>query len=49
MLRSSLKGVVENPVAVLEALDIDPTKRAEDLSVAQFCALTVLIGRGSSV
>jgi 16S rRNA (adenine1518-N6/adenine1519-N6)-dimethyltransferase len=49
MLRSSLKGVVESPVAVLEELDIDPTKRAEDLSVAQFCALTVLIARGSSV
>ena len=49
MLRSSLKGFVDNPVAVLDALDIDPTKRAEDLSVAQFCALTVLIGRRSSV
>ena len=49
MLRSSLKGIVENPVPVLEALDIDPTKRAEDLSVAQFCALTMLIGNSTSV
>lgn len=49
MLRSSLKGVVENPIPVLEALDIDPTKRAEDLSVDQFCALTKLIYSPTSV
>jgi 16S rRNA (adenine1518-N6/adenine1519-N6)-dimethyltransferase len=49
MLRSSLKSVFDNPVEVLDGLDIDPTKRAEDLSVAQFCALTVQVGAGGSI
>ena len=49
MLRSSLKGVFENPQAALETLDINPTKRAEELTVDQFCALTMLFGSRESV
>ncbi|MGN6549301.1 MAG: 16S rRNA (adenine(1518)-N(6)/adenine(1519)-N(6))-dimethyltransferase RsmA [Pararhizobium sp.] len=37
MLRQSLKPV--GGVALLEAVGIDPTRRAETLSVAEFCAL----------
>jgi len=40
MLRSSLKGLIGTPEAVLEAAGIDPTSRAEDISVDGFLALT---------
>jgi len=40
MLRSSLKGLIGAPEAVLEAAGIDPTSRAEDISVGGFLALT---------
>ncbi|NQV81936.1 MAG: 16S rRNA (adenine(1518)-N(6)/adenine(1519)-N(6))-dimethyltransferase RsmA [Alphaproteobacteria bacterium] len=43
MLRSSLKSLVENPVPFLEDLGIAPTDRAEDLTVAQFCAIAARI------
>jgi 16S rRNA (adenine1518-N6/adenine1519-N6)-dimethyltransferase len=39
MLRSSLRQIFPDPVAVLEALDIDPDKRAEQLAVADFCRI----------
>ena len=38
MLRQSLKGV-EGAVAAAEALGIDPTRRAETVSVAEWVAL----------
>lgn len=39
MLRSSLKGLVASPTAFLEAAQINPQLRAEDLSVQDFCRL----------
>lgn len=39
MLRSSLRSLVPDPSPIIEAADIDPTQRAEELSVEQFCAL----------
>jgi len=39
MLRQSLKGLLESPVAALEALEINPTARAETLDVPAFCAI----------
>jgi 16S rRNA (adenine1518-N6/adenine1519-N6)-dimethyltransferase len=39
MLRQSLKGLGTDPQALLAAAGIDPTRRAETLSVAEFCAL----------
>ena len=39
MLRSSLKQLLDDPIRVLESLEITPTDRAEDISVTQFCAL----------
>jgi 16S rRNA (adenine1518-N6/adenine1519-N6)-dimethyltransferase len=39
MLRGSLSGVFDDPVAVLERAGIDPTARAEDLSPPDYLAL----------
>jgi 16S rRNA (adenine1518-N6/adenine1519-N6)-dimethyltransferase len=39
MLRSSLKALGVPVAVLLAAADIPPTARAEELSVAQFCAL----------
>ena len=39
MMRAALKPIVRDPVALLEAAHIDPTVRAEQLSVEQFCQL----------
>ena len=39
MLRASLRGLAPDIERHLRAADIDPTRRAEELSVAQFCAL----------
>jgi 16S rRNA (adenine1518-N6/adenine1519-N6)-dimethyltransferase len=39
MLRSSLKSVFDQPEVVLNALDIEPTRRAEELSVNDFARL----------
>jgi 16S rRNA (adenine1518-N6/adenine1519-N6)-dimethyltransferase len=36
MLRGSLAGIFPDPVATLESLDLSPTARAEELSVADF-------------
>lgn len=40
MLRQSLKSLTTDPLALLEAAGIDPTLRAERLSVADFAALS---------
>ena len=45
MLRSSLKGVGVDTEALLADAGIDPTVRAETLSVAQFCALARSLNR----
>ncbi len=37
MLRASLKSVVSDPLSLLEKARIDPTRRAEELSVEEFC------------
>lgn len=39
MLRQSLKGLGREPLALLDAARIDPTRRAETLDVTEFCAL----------
>jgi len=39
MLRASLRGLVADPAELLAAAGIEPTLRAEALSVEQFCAL----------
>ena len=39
MLRQSLKTRFDDPVALLEAVGIDPTRRAETLSIEEFLAL----------
>jgi 16S rRNA (adenine1518-N6/adenine1519-N6)-dimethyltransferase len=39
MLRQSLKSLGGDPLALLEAAGIAPERRAEELSVAEFCAL----------
>jgi len=39
MLRQSLKTRFDDPVALLEAAGIDPTRRAETLSIEEFLAL----------
>ena len=42
MLRASLRGLVPDPLALLAAAGIDPTRRAEELDVAQFQLLARL-------
>lgn len=39
MLRSSLKSLTADAQAILDAAGIDGTRRAEELSVEEFCAL----------
>jgi 16S rRNA (adenine1518-N6/adenine1519-N6)-dimethyltransferase len=43
MLRSSLKGLTADSGAVLAAAGIDPSRRAEQLGVADFCRLAVAV------
>jgi len=43
MLRTSLKQISKNPVALLHAAQIDPAARAETLTIAEFCALARLV------
>lgn len=45
MLRSSLRQVFADPVAMLETLGVSPTLRAEQLGVEQFCALAEAISK----
>jgi len=40
MLRSALRSLTPEPMPLLEKAGIDPTRRAEELSVEEFCALT---------
>ncbi len=44
MLRSALAGVLDDPLGMLEAAGIDPTRRAESLSPAEFVALARAAG-----
>lgn len=46
MLRTSLKPLVRDPVALLTAADIDPTRRAETVDRAGFCALARALAAG---
>jgi 16S rRNA (adenine1518-N6/adenine1519-N6)-dimethyltransferase len=39
MLRQSLKSLGYNPLRLLEAAEIEPTARAEEISIAGFVAL----------
>jgi 16S rRNA (adenine1518-N6/adenine1519-N6)-dimethyltransferase len=39
MLRSSLKSLDPQPLALLAAADLRPTARAEEIDVAGFCRL----------
>ena len=43
MLKSSLKGVVENPEQLLKSVGIDPELRAERLSIEEFCKIAAKI------
>ncbi|HSF97003.1 MAG TPA: 16S rRNA (adenine(1518)-N(6)/adenine(1519)-N(6))-dimethyltransferase RsmA [Thermohalobaculum sp.] len=45
MLRQSLKARFRDPPALLAAAGIDPTRRAETLSIEEFLALTAAAGR----
>ena len=45
MLRSSLKQAIADPERLLAAAEINPTARAEELTVAQFALLALLYGR----
>jgi 16S rRNA (adenine1518-N6/adenine1519-N6)-dimethyltransferase len=44
MLRSSLKGMAKDAETRISAAGIDPTARAETLSIEQFCALSRAFG-----
>lgn len=43
MLRASLKGILPNAAQMLKTVDIDPAKRAEQLSVSDFCTIARLL------
>lgn len=42
MIRQSLKGLVRDPMALIEAAGLDPTERAENLTIDDFCRLARL-------
>ncbi len=46
MLRQSLKSLGMDPIELCAAADVDPTARAETLSVEQFCALARRVAAG---
>jgi len=48
MLRQSLKGLVKNPPALLDAAGIAGTKRAEELSVGDVCRLAEIYAQQPS-
>ncbi len=48
-LRNSLRLLCNEPVAVLSALPIDPTRRPETLSLAEFAALSNALSQESGV
>ena len=39
MLRGALKTLPVDPLALLEAANVEPTRRAETLDIAEFAAL----------
>src|SRR5262249_38779553 len=45
MLRQSLKSLGADPEPLLSAANIEPTRRAEELSVEEFCALARALAR----
>ena len=47
MLRQSLKSLGVSPELLLEAAAIEPTRRAEELSVAQFCRLAEVLEKSA--
>jgi 16S rRNA (adenine1518-N6/adenine1519-N6)-dimethyltransferase len=42
MIRQSLKGLVRDPMPLIEAAGLDPTERAENLTIEDFCRLARL-------
>lgn len=42
MIRQSLKGLVSDPMPLIEAAGLDPTERAENLTIEDFCRLARL-------
>jgi 16S rRNA (adenine1518-N6/adenine1519-N6)-dimethyltransferase len=46
MLRAGLRAFTPDPIVLLEAADIDPTARAEELSVEEFRNLALTWGKG---
>lgn len=42
MIRQSLKGLVRDPMPLIEAAGLDPTERAENLTIDDFCRLARL-------
>ena len=46
MLRSSLKAIGPKIEAQLQEAGIDPTARAEEISLEKFCALSLIVARG---
>ena len=45
MLKSSLAGLGPEIPAILEELEIDPTRRAEELSVSQYCKIALRLNQ----
>jgi 16S rRNA (adenine1518-N6/adenine1519-N6)-dimethyltransferase len=43
MLRGSLKSLSDDAEALCRAAGVEPTARAEELDIAQFCALARLV------
>ena len=43
MLRSSLKGISPDLLKKLEEANIRPTKRAEEISIKEYCRLANII------
>ncbi len=43
MLRASLKGITDNLEDKLNSVDIDPTQRAETVTLEQFCKLSQIV------
>ena len=48
MIRQSLKGLVSDPIPLIEAAGLDPTERAENLTIEDFCRLARLAAGGEA-
>ena len=44
MLRSSLKGITPDLLIKLKEANISPTKRAEEISIQEYCTLAKIVG-----